>query len=323
MVNKLAIFTFRLFRKIYKSLHRIEKSVKNELKFDYVGQTANSFIEKQLENKKPLMIVRLGNVEMHTVVPYFLNQNYSLLERIIKYSKREIGQFWWDKESRNTISVNAGFFPNTDIMLTKFSELVLADLKEIDILGSWTPYENDLKDVLKGCIKVPMRDLEPYYHTNPWSEVLKGKKILVVYPFSESIEKQYKKRTDLFQDERVLPEFELITLKSVQSIAGNKPEEFETWFEALESMKSQISNIDFDIAIIGAGAYGLSLAAHVKRIGKQAIQLGGATQILFGIKGSRWEEIPEISCFFNEHWINPLPEDRPKGFEKIENGCYW
>ena len=55
-------------------------------------------------------------------------------------------------------------------------------------------------------------------------------------------------------------------------------------------MKAQIDKEDFDICLIGAGAYGFPLAAYVKRKGKKAVHLGGALQLLFGIKGSRWED---------------------------------
>ena len=54
----------------------------------------------------------------------------------------------------------------------------------------------------------------------------------------------------------------------------------------------EISEIDFEIAIIGAGAYGLPLGAFIKKIGRQAIHLGGATQILFGVRRARWEVDP-------------------------------
>lgn len=43
--------------------------------------------------------------------------------------------------------------------------------------------------------------------------------------------------------------------------------------------------INFDTAIIGCGAYGMPLAAQIKNAGRQAIHLGGAVQLLFGIKG--------------------------------------
>ena len=102
-------------------------------------------------------------------------------------------------------------------------------------------------------------------------------------------------------------------------------------------MEKEISNIDFDIAIIGCGAYGLPIAAHVKRIGKKAIHIGGGMQLLFGILGKRWteqygdfleyrpEEKIDINYrpLFNKNWIYPLSMDKPHNSNKVENGCYW
>ena len=88
-------------------------------------------------------------------------------------------------------------------------------------------------------------------------------------------------------------------------------------------MCDQIGKINFDVAIIGAGAYGLSLGAFIKRSGRQAIHLGGAVQILFGIKGARWNAEPEVSKLFNEYWVRPLPSEAPAQYKLVENGCYW
>ena len=49
---------------------------------------------------------------------------------------------------------------------------------------------------------------------------------------------------------------------------------------------------------------------------------GGATQLLFGIKGFRWDSVLE-KTFYNEHWIRPDSSERPKGAEKVEGACYW
>jgi hypothetical protein len=66
------------------------------------------------------------------------------------------------------------------------------------------------------------------------------------------------------------------------------------------------------------------LAAHVKRLGKKAVHLGGSTQILFGIKGKRWEENNKfISSIMNQHWVRPLESETPSNINKIEDGCYW
>ena len=108
---------------------------------------------------------------------------------------------------------------------------------------------------------------------------------------------------------------------------------FETWFDALKWMEDEIDKKDYDICIIGCGAYGFNLAAHVKRSGKKAIHMGGVTQMLFGIKGRRWENPNYIVTdkekpftylhLFNEYWIRPTLEYQPLNAMKVENGCYW
>ena len=152
---------------------------------------------------------------------------------------------------------------------------------------------------------------------------LQGKKVLVVHPFSESIRRSFlEAREKLFQDPRVLPPFDLITLKAVQSHAG-AGSGFSSWFEALDCMKRQMTDIDFDLCIVGAGAYGLPLAAHAKSLGKQAIHMGGATQVLFGIIGRRWEVHPVVRRFINSAWRRPSLAETPPNALSVENGCYW
>ena len=169
-----------------------------------------------------------------------------------------------------------------------------------------------------GCI-------EPYHWRKPWSRLLSGKKVLVVHPFADSINRQYAEhRRHLFKNINILPEFDLATVKAVQSSAGARVD-FSDWFDAYHSMCNRIVNIDFDIAIIGAGAYGLPLAAFVKSLGKQGINIGGFTQILFGIKGRRFEtEYADTTAkLFNTYWIKPSPEETPDNFQAVEGGCYW
>jgi len=157
-----------------------------------------------------------------------------------------------------------------------------------------------------------------------------------VHPFDLSIRSQYENRQNLFENADILPDFELITFRAVQSVAGTKVQ-YKDWFEALKYMEDKIANIDFDICILGCGAYGLPLAAHVKRLGKKAIHLGGGTQLLFGIKGKRWEEQydrvwlyrPDASIninyvdLFNDHWVYPDQSEKPKNALMVENACYW
>ena len=86
----------------------------------------------------------------------------------------------------------------------------------------------------------------------------------MIHPFAELIEAQYARRSDLFDNKDVLPDFELRTVKAVQSLGGDN-QGFKDWFDALEWMKREIGKADFDICLIGCGAYGFPLAAHVKK----------------------------------------------------------
>lgn len=179
-----------------------------------------------------------------------------------------------------------------------------------------------MKDYIRQAKVMRLVELRPWEHANPWSEVLEDKVVLVIHPFDSSIQSQYLRREKLFDDQRILPKFELKTLKAVQSIAGSEVP-FFTWFDALDWMCEQISNIQFDIAIIGAGAYGLPLAAFVKQMGKKSVHLGGVTQLFFGIKGKRWEEQNYLQTISNEYWIRPLSSEVPENAQAVERGCYW
>ena len=88
-------------------------------------------------------------------------------------------------------------------------------------------------------------------------------------------------------------------------------------------MKKQKKESDFDIAIIGCGAYGFPLAAYIKSIGKQAIHLGGATQYLFGIKSNACEQQLEFKNLMNEYWVRPSMTEKPKNYMNVESGRYW
>jgi hypothetical protein len=273
------------------------------------GEVCSTIIRDELQDVKPSMIARFGSVEIKGVLYPRMPSLVRLLARNIVFT---------------SMRDNAGFFSISDLAIENFSNLMIEDMKLLDIIGSWRFEEKLLLKHFPNAKRIELKSLEPYLSENPWSEVLEGLKVLVVHPFNTTIERQYHdKRELLFKDKRVLPRFKTLeTVKAVQTIAGNKGE-FKDWFEAFESMKAIIDSKDYDVAIIGCGAYGFPLAAHVKRSGKKAIHLGGATQILFGIKGRRWDNHPLISPLYNEHWVRPSPQDVPTGAEKVEKGCYW
>lgn len=287
------------------------------------GTRVNDYIRERLGEDRPFMVGRLGTELYTAIYPYTIEQ--PLLKRYSIYIHgfcpviRENRAFAEQKMS--VFCNNCGFFPNNVELLKEYKDLLWKDIPEVDLLGCFSN-EDILMPYFKGEETCPLIDLEPYDYAQPWSRALAGKKVLIVHPFAETIEKQYQKREQLWENKDVLPEFELTTIKAVQSLAGEKTP-FNDWFEALNYMEQQMDTADYDIAIIGCGAYGFHLAAHAKRKGKKAIHFGGATQILFGIKGKRWDENPEVNKFYNENWVYPSADETPQFAQNVEGGCYW
>jgi glycerol-3-phosphate dehydrogenase len=82
----------------------------------------------------------------------------------------------------------------------------------------------------------------------------------------------------------------------------------------------------FDVAILGCGAYGFPLAAKIKAAGRQAVHMGGTTQILFGIRGRRWDDDKNhsfLNQYYSDAWVRVGEKDRPKNAKAVEDACYW
>lgn len=275
----------------------------------------NDWIAEKIESGEPFMVARFGNTELQTVIRV-------LKERIQGKSTENDEEFhkWFGR-----LGEWSGFFPQDEKLAEKFTDVLLESCQQTDLLAMWHCHMEDyiIDKYMDNTKLTYLTRIEPWRASNPWSAALKGKKVLVIHPFEDSIRNQYEKREMLFENKNVLPEFKLKTLKAVQTIAGEKDERFETWFDALEYMYSEALKIDFDVAIIGCGAYGMPLAAKLKAAGKQTIHMGGVSQMLFGIKGKRWVESPMNKLKFNDAWVYPLDSEIPSSYSKVEGGCYW
>jgi hypothetical protein len=227
----------------------------------------------------------------------------------------------------NRLKVQSGFFPPDPKLIPRFCKTYEEGTAHVDILACYGTFmENYLmkKNAPKGAIYIGNRIIEPYYFAEPCSKELKGKRVLVIHPYEETIVEQYKKHDKLFANKDVLPDFELHVLKAVQTVGTQHDDRFKDWFEALDYMYREAMKIDFDIAIIGCGSYGMPLAARLRAANKTAIHIGGATQILFGIKGERWDRYsPYISGLYNEYWSRPSKSETPLGHKEVEGNSYW
>ena len=314
------------FRELFtRGIIVVQRKLRPTLAFAKTGDDAADALTSGLEAGKPFFAARFGVGELEAAIRGFdIHATGGCIRKFIRLVFGQSGPFWWDNSIKSGLNNNAGFFPPTNEAMQRFSDLAVKDAGQIDILGSYTDIPlYFIKAVLPQATLIPIFDLEPFWNTQHWTKCLKGKKVLVVHSMPDTIKAQFEKRASLFKVPDMLPEFDLITYKSVNSAMGLKTE-FEDWFAALEKMKDDIAKIDFDIALLGCGAYGMNLGAFIKRdLGKSAMHVGGMLQLLFGIKGKRWEADPQYNSLYTNSWIRPLQHEVPSANNRIENGCYW
>lgn len=306
----------RLYWKVYKYLD-IHTKLNIKMK-KYLGKpilTSKDTNEKMIElvkSNKPFVAARIGGTELRNIVTS-QKESKDQAEKIKNY------------ELLNSLS---GFFDPIE-NVDKFSRLMEKSMAEVDFMGVWYNQMEDViidryckKDVILGALE----GLEPWYNKdNPWTKELKNKKVMVIHPFKDSILSQYEKRAELFPATNILPEFELKCVKAVQTLMGEHDERISDWFGALDYMTKEALKEDFDIALIACGAYGLPLAVNLKNAGKQAVHMGGALQLLFGIRGKRWDDFELLKDFYSDSWQYPLASEHlsKDNTAKVEHGCYW
>ena len=270
---------------------------------------ANLYIRTLLKVDRPFLLARIGMTEAY------------------------VGMYWmkgWPRARGyprimfHRLTNNVGVYPATNHAANSFSATYTQAISAVDVIARW-PKEvmGEQWLVNKLCpeaVQIPVASLQAYRFMHAWWSSLAGKRVLVIHPFAESITAQCEKR-ELIHPSNPMPEVELQTLKAVQSIAGHQPH--QSWMESLRVMTEQVDELDFDVALIGCGGYGLPLGEHIKLMGKQAIHIGGGLQLLFGIKGRRWDRKARETNLYNEHWCRPRPNERPQGLSKVEGGCYW
>jgi hypothetical protein len=305
----------KILRTAFSSLTKING--KNVLDDKESNELFKEIIKKK---NKGFLITRIGTTEGNI-----------LLHELEMMGKKE--QYNYPPLLKKKLSDLSGVFPTDENSIKKFSNIYSQALLAADVLGVRTdPDEKKFWSMESKIISgyklnptfVDLNCLSPLTSVDPWTTCLEGKKVLIIHPFIKSIKRQLKKRTLLFKNSLFSKDFNPSFIKAIQSLADNKSSiRYKSWFAALEFMKGEIRKHDFDIALIGAGAYGLPLAHECLKLGKKAIHVGGALQLFFGIKGKRFVENTETLKLINRHWIFPLKEEIPVGADKVENGCYW
>jgi hypothetical protein len=280
-------------------------------------------IEASLKSGSGCLIGRFGTIECN-----------------VSWANETMGLESLHERQKDQLEKNAGIFPFTQEAVKEWCSDYKEAFKTADVLalGWYAPIVEQEKELMKRWgwhgEKVVLRALEPYYVPPElrWTRLLEGKDVCVVNSFTESMKGQVLKG-----ESRVWPgagssiwpsgvHWHFVHTGYAPSLALGKAGwncEPQDWREAVDWAVAEVLKTGARMVLLGCGGLAMCMARRLKEKGKVCLVLGGATQVLFGIKGRRWETHPVISKFWNEDWVWPMEEETPAGCQMVEGGCYW
>ncbi len=283
------------------------------------------YLKSKIDNDINFIIPRIAGIENNFAeLGICLLQN-QITDQQLDYINR--GLF--------TMKNNAGIKISNTESIVKYAKMYLQAFEFCDTYFEWEPWGDVYRYILTSHNFINLNfghkkqfwaftlDIFHNIFNDPWTKSLKGKRLLIVSPFIESM----KEKVDILPEiygTNLFPECSFVFIKPPQTQGKCESEEFDI---ELEKFIKEIERIkdDFDIALCSCGGYGNLVCAEIYKLGKSAIYVGGVLQMYFGIYGNRWlKERPDVlRLFMNKHWSRPKEEECPNGHKKVEGGCYW
>lgn len=284
-----------------------------------------------LRGEKGLVVGKIGCGEMrgiYTAQEIWREEERGLGIRRIMYPEKTIKE----------LHVNAGVFPADRQGLDAFVRRYMSSISKCDILSYKRPWVipnmgeemcmTTGNDVNPYSCRISAT--EPFQSAYPFTSYLVGKSVVVVSPFVRSMQQQYLNRRNIWGD-RVndfLPEFSSLRFVKAPLSAGLVPPIDEDWGAMADRLIGEIFPEDNhsswpDVLLCGCGPVGLVLCVAAKERGRVGVSFGGSLQILFGIRGKRWDMNDSFKSFINDYWIRPTGDEIPTDASSIEGACYW
>lgn len=309
-----------VYQHIIKHTNNLQRYTLND------NEKLSNYITQKLEKNENFIIPRIAGVENNLAYYGYLIRNNRITE---KHKFNQIISLF------QTMKNNAGIQFNNIMDLVHYSILYLDAFESCELYAGWDKQGNVYKYIQqshnfiertfnkKDNIWSFTYDIFHYIHLNPWTQSLKGKRILIISSFIESIKEKIDIRKEIYGVE-LFPECEFVFLKPPQTNGSNPSQPF---MKELENFCQKIFEVkdDFDVALVSCGGYGNLVCNEIFKMGKSAIYIGGVLQMYFGIYGNRWlrERKDVIRLYLNQYWSRPKETERPNDFNKIENSCYW
>ena len=296
-----------------------------------------SYLKNKIENNKNFLIPKIGIIESEIVYTTHIvnNKVNNMLFISIEPTNKLIFTDKQKKEIENQLHYTGikdklydfkndrGIQINSTIGLVHFTKMYLNSFKDCEI---YTCLDNFTKDNIrnsekhtlsfnfiinnlkkKECINSSVFDIFNSLH-NPWTHILKGKRILIISPFIELIKKKENIRENIY-DIDLFPNCNFVYKKCpITNFLNNRNNESFNLNKELKKFSNEITEIKdtFDIALCDCLGGGNIFSNIIYNLGKSAINIGNVLQMYFGIYNKNWikERKEIIQLYLNNNWSN-------------------
>lgn len=288
------------------------------------NNTLREFVAEKLAAGKTFIMPRIAGIENHVAFLGAMSTQGVLGD--IPHTKMQ--------HLCNVMKNNAGINISGIEGITLYSRLYLDAFHKCDGYFWWQPWGNVIAGIIDSYnfivenftgLRVDAKTLDVFHniHREPWTLALRGKRLLIISPFEESMKAKIADREKIYGID-LFPECEFVFIKPPQTQGLCESREFQYELDDFIKCVDTIKN-DFDVALCSCGGYGNLVCSALFDMGKSSIYVGGVLQMYFGIYGERWQrETPDVlELYKNEHWTRPMDIERPSGYESVEGKCYW
>ena len=282
----------------------------NKINNDILITTNEDEIKEKIKNNS-LVTLRLGCVEASFFLMYKLNKKIPLDHIVYSNSlddkmKTNTGLYYKNESDRAMVCdwyCNHLLELANEATLTSCYSVLKYDLTFYSYLG------------IKGKTLHNWGLLPKILMTS-----LEGKKILVISNATDILKKSADRGLENIYNIPIESFSSIYYLKTPQTTLGaDYPD--STIIETSNKLVEQIKNINFDIALLACGAYGVSLTNEIRKMGKMAVYLGSALYTMFGVY-SYGIPLPYDNIFKTENFIE-VEETCPQHCKYIDEGKYW
>lgn len=299
-VIKKTNFNYKLFWKNENNLFQfgdsnelISTALKNNLKYD---KTWNICSINPLITLSTCLFIQLQKI--NPANQYGIQQLSSQINELMKLLKEEEGIAITSQKSFETLCLqNIHSMENANINLA-FTHLSPG-------YGKTAYRQNEYLKIIcninNKLIPHDALNIYNYIKYNPWTHLLRGKKILIVAPHIDEIKKQIGNEIYNFD---FFPDCKFIFIQSPRTYGENISRDFQ---EEIQELMKKINDVkdDFDVSLLACNGFSNIISGLMKNIHKSSIVVGNILYFWFGIynKIDFQKRLDVIKLYLNKNWV--------------------